>query len=108
LKNTGIKPGDQVTYYFEVADNDGVNGPKTTRSPERVLSVPDAAALAEQLNAGSQALKDKMASAAKLAMQIEKDAQKLKQALLDKNNLSFDDKKQVEELLQKRRTWKNC
>lgn len=103
LKSTGIKPGDQVTYYFEVADNDGVNGPKTTRSPEHVLSVPDAAALAEQLDAGSQALKDKMASAAKLAMQIEKDAQKLNQALLDKNTLSFDDKKQVEQLLQKRK-----
>jgi hypothetical protein len=103
LKETGIKPGDVVSYYFEVADNDGVSGPKTTRSPERTLTVPDAAALAEQLNASSQAVKDKMASAVKLAAQIEKDAQKLNQALLDKNNLSFDEKKQVEELLQKRK-----
>jgi hypothetical protein len=103
LKETGIKPGDVVIYYFEVADNDGVNGPKTTRSPERTLTVPDAAALAEQLNASTQAVKDKMASAVKLAAQIEKDAQKLNQALLDKNNLSFDEKKQVEELLQKKK-----
>ncbi len=28
LRDMGIKPGDQVTYYFEVADNDAVNGPK--------------------------------------------------------------------------------
>jgi hypothetical protein len=103
LKEAGIQPGDVVTYYFEVADNDGVNGPKTARSPERTLTVPDAAALAEQLNAGTQAVKDKMASAVKLAGQVEKDAQKLNQALLNKNNLSFDEKKQVEELLQKRK-----
>jgi hypothetical protein len=103
LKELGIKPGDAVVYYFEVADNDGVAGPKTARTPERTLNLPDAAQLAEELNAGSQAVKEKMQSAVKLAAQIEKSAQKLNQSLLDKNNLSFDEKKQVEELLQKRK-----
>lgn len=103
LKETGIKPGDVVTYYFEVADNDGVNGPKTARTLEKTLTIPNAAALAEQLNAGTKAVKEKMQSAIKLAGQLEKDAQKLNKALLDKNNLSFDEKKQVEELLQKRK-----
>lgn len=103
LKELGIKPGDAVVYYFEVADNDGVAGPKTARTPERTLNLPDAAQLAEELNAGSQAVKEKMQSAVNLAAQIEKSAQKLNQSLLDKNNLSFDEKKQVEELLQKRK-----
>lgn len=103
LKELGIKPGDAVTYYFEVADNDGVSGPKTARTPERTLNIPDAAQLAEQLNAGSQAVKDKMRSAVKMAAQIEKSAQKLAESLLDKNTLSFDEKKQVEDLLQKRK-----
>jgi len=103
LKETGIKAGDQVTYYFEVADNDGVSGPKTTRSPERTLNMPNAAELADQLNQGTQAVKQKMQSAVKLAGQIEKSAQKLNQTLLDKNNLSFDEKKQVEDLMQKRK-----
>lgn len=107
LKELGIKAGDAVTYYFEVADNDGVAGPKRTRSPERTLTIPDAAALADELNAGTQAVKQKMQSAVKLAGQIEKSAQKLNQVLLDKNNLSFDEKKQVEELLQKRKELDN-
>ena len=103
LKELGIKAGDKVTYFFEVADNDGVAGAKTARTPERSLNMPDAAALAEQLNAGTQAVKQKMQSAVKLAGQIEKSAQKLNQAFLEKNNISFDEKKQVEELLQKRK-----
>ncbi|MBD1393543.1 DUF4175 family protein [Mucilaginibacter glaciei] len=103
LKELDIKAGNNITYYFEVADNDGVNGPKTTRTPERTLNMPDAAALNEQLNAGTQAVKQKMQSAVKIAGQIEKDAKKLNQAFLDKNNLSFDEKKQVEQLLQKRK-----
>jgi hypothetical protein len=103
LKDLGIQPGDMVTYFFEVADNDGVSGPKKARTPQRTLNVPDAAALAEQLNAGTQAVKQKMQSAVKMAGQIERNAQKLNQTLLDKNNLSFDEKKQVEELLQRRK-----
>jgi hypothetical protein len=103
LKELGIEPGAQVTYFFEVADNDGVNGPKIARTPERTLNMPDTKAINEQLNAGTQAVKQKMQSAIKLAGQVEHDSQKLNQLLLNKNTLSFDEKKQVEDLLQKRK-----
>jgi hypothetical protein len=103
LNDIGAKPGDKVTYYFEVADNDGVNGPKKVRSPERTLNLPDAAALNNELNKGTQAIKQKMQSAVKIAAQIERESQKLNQLLLNKNTLSFDEKKQIEELLQKRK-----
>jgi hypothetical protein len=103
MKELGIKPGDQVTYFFEVADNDAVNGPKKVRSPERTLNVPDAKEVNNQLNAGTEAVKQKMVSAIKVAGQIEHDSQKLNQLLLDKNTLSFDEKKQIEDLLQKKR-----
>ena len=103
LKDMGIKPGDQVTYYFEVADNDGVNGPKKARSPERSLHVPDAAELNNELNAGTQEVKQKMESAIKLAGQVERESQKLNEMLLDKNNLSFDEKKQIQDLMQKKK-----
>ncbi|SDE76308.1 hypothetical protein SAMN05216464_10996 [Mucilaginibacter pineti] len=103
LKGMGINPGDQVTYFFEVADNDGVNGPKKARTPEHTLNMPDTKQINEQLNAGTQAVKQKMQSAIKLAGQVEHDSQKLNQLLLNKNTLSFDEKKQVEDLLQKKK-----
>jgi hypothetical protein len=103
LKDMGIKPGDQVTYYFEVADNDGVNGPKKVRSPEHTLNIPDANELNNQLNEGTEVVKQKMESAVKLAGQIERESQKLNEMLLDKNNMSFDEKKQIQDLLQKKK-----
>jgi hypothetical protein len=103
LKGLGIKAGDQVSYFFEVADNDGVNGPKKVRSAEHTLHVPDVKELNNELNAGTEAIKQKMQSAIKVAGQIEQGAQKLNQLLLNKNTLSFDEKKQIEDLLQKRR-----
>jgi len=102
MKDIGAKPGDQVTYYFEVADNDGVSGPKSVRSTERTINVPDQKQLNEDLDKGSQVVKEKMNDAIKMAGQIEKESQKLNQMLLDKNTLSFDEKKQIEDLLQKK------
>lgn len=107
LKDLGIKPGDQVTYFFEVADNDGVNGPKEARTPERTLNVPDARELNDQMNQNTQVVKQKMESAAKIAGQVEHDAQKLNEMLLNKNTLSFDEKKQIQDLMQKKQELDN-
>ncbi|MFB9841170.1 DUF4175 family protein [Mucilaginibacter ginsenosidivorans] len=103
LKDIAARPGDQVSYYFEVADNDGVTGPKRVRSPERTLNIPDQRQVNDQLDKGTQVVKEKMESAIKLAGQIEHDSQKLNQMLLNKNTLSFDEKKQIDDLLEKKK-----
>ncbi|QKJ32019.1 hypothetical protein HQ865_20380 [Mucilaginibacter mali] len=103
MKDLVVKPGDELTYYFEVTDNDAVSGPKKARTPERTMKMPTEKELADQLEAGSRSVKEKMASAVKIAGQLEKDAQKLNQTLLNKNTLSFDEKKQIEDLLQKKK-----
>ena len=38
LAELGLEPGDAVEYYFEVWDNDGVNGSKSTKSEKQNLS----------------------------------------------------------------------
>jgi hypothetical protein len=102
LKDLGIKPGEQVSYYFEVADNDAVTGPKKARTPEHTLTVPDEKEVDKQLDAGTQSVKQKMESAIKIAGQVEHDSQKLNELLLNKTTISFDEKKQIEDLLQKK------
>lgn len=98
-----IKPGQTLEYYFEVADNDGVNGPKKTKSELKVHAMPSSRQVAEKINESSQALKQKMEKAIRLAGQVEKDSKKLGETLLDKKQLSFDDKKQIEQLLEKQK-----
>jgi len=103
LKEVSLNPGDELSYYFDVADNDGVNGAKHSRTPEQTLRIPTETEQNKQLDAGTQSVKNKMQSAIKLSAEVERDAQKLNRLLLDKKTLSFDEKKQVEDLLQKRR-----
>lgn len=103
LSDPAIKPGQVIEYYFEVADNDGVNGAKKTRSATRTYQLPTSQQIAGKINENSSTIKQKMERAIKLAETVEKDSKKLGQALLDKKQLTLDDKKQVEQLLDKRK-----
>ncbi|MFD0752143.1 DUF4175 family protein [Mucilaginibacter calamicampi] len=103
LKDLGVRPGDQVTYFFEVADNDGVSGPKKVQSPERSINVPDAMELENELNKGTEQVRKNIQQAAKLAAEIERESQKMNELLLSKSSISFDEQKQLDALMEKRR-----
>ena len=103
LNTVLVKPGQVVVYYFEVADNDGVNGPKVSRSAVKIYQSPSQQEIAAKLAEGSDALKKKMESTIKLASTIEKESKKLSQDLVDKKQLTFEDKKQIEQLLDKQK-----
>lgn len=108
LNELNVKPGQVLEYYFEVADNDGVNGAKISRSEVKTYQVPTQQQVAEKLAEGSEALKKKMDATIKLAQKIEKDSKKLTQDLLDKKQLTFEDKKQIEQLLEKQKELENA
>ena len=103
LKTVPAKPGQEIEYYFEVADNDGINGPKVIRSEIKTFKQPSKKETAEQVTANSQALKQKVQSAIRLANSIEKESKKVAESLVDKKQISFEDKKQIEALLDKQK-----
>ena len=98
-----LKPGQQIEYFFEVADNDGVNGAKISRSAIKVFEAPTQTEIAEKIVEGNQSLKQKMEATIKLANTIEKESKKLSESILDKKQLNFEDKKQIEQLLDKQK-----
>ena len=103
LDELTVKPGQTIDYFFEVADNDGVNGAKVARSEIKTYQPPTPQEIAAKLAEGSQSLKQKMEQTIKLANSIEKDSKKLSESLLDKKQLDFEDKKQIEQLLDKQK-----
>ncbi|MDO8993834.1 MAG: hypothetical protein Q7U83_12260, partial [Daejeonella sp.] len=97
------KPGEQIEYYFELFDNDGVNDPKSVKSSIKTLKLPSEAELEKKLEANSVQIKKKMEQAIKKSAQLEKDTKRLNQELLNKKSLSFEERKQIENLLQKQK-----
>ena len=45
-----VGPGDVVEYYFEVSDNDGVTGSKTTRSESHIFKIPTVEEISQVIN----------------------------------------------------------
>lgn len=98
-KALGLNLEDELSYYFEIWDNDGVNGSKSSKSELFSFKLPSVANISNEENEANKALKDKIASAIKVAEKIQKEAKKLNEKLRNKNELSFEEKKEVAELL---------
>jgi hypothetical protein len=103
VNDVGAKPGDQVEYYFEVFDNDAVNGAKASRSTIKTFKLASEREVDKQLAASAAQIKEKMEQAIRQSSQVEKEAKRLNQELLDKKNLTYEEKKQIESLLNKQK-----
>ena len=107
ISSLGVSPGDQIEYYFEVWDNDGVNGSKATRSSKMVFRIPTDKELQKQTEENNEDLKNKVDQAIKDISLLQKQADEIDQKLLDKKNLNWQDRKQIEDLLLKQQQLQN-
>ncbi len=101
-----VKPGTKVTYYFEVGDNDGVNGSKTSRSAVKEYAIPTEEELQEQLEQKNEDIKDKLEESLKDAKKLEKELEELQRQMLDKKEMNWQDKKKLEDLLKRQQELK--
>jgi len=99
LKKLNLEPGDNVTFYFEVFDNDGVNGSKSTKSSVMSYAKPTIKEIKQQEQDNDQAIKDQLKESLDAIDKLQENFKKMKEKLLQKKQLDFQDKKQMEKLL---------
>jgi hypothetical protein len=103
LDSLDLAPGQQLEYYLEVWDNDGVNGRKSTRSSNYVFLVPTQDNLVAEITKSQSKTEEKIdqsvSKATKLQDQIEQANQKLK----GKQSLDWQDKKMLEDIIQQKK-----
>ncbi len=107
LNTIDLNPGDQITYFFEAWDNDGVNGSKFTRSQVMSFAKPTEAAMDQQTDQQNEKIKNDLETSMKEAEQLKNEYQKLQNDLLNKKNPSWEDKKKIEELLKQQENLNN-
>jgi hypothetical protein len=102
LDSLKLKPGEQLEYYLQVWDNDGVNGRKSTRSANYTFLIPSEDNLITDIDKSrsqtEQKIDQSVSKANKLQDQIEQAYQKLK----GKQNLDWQDKKMLEDIIQQK------
>ncbi len=103
LNTVNISAGDEVEYYFEVWDNDGINGPKSARSQSQLFKAPSLEDIKENTEKKNEDIKSDLIESIAKAKQMQKELNDLSKKILDKKEMSWEDKKKTEDLLEKQK-----
>ncbi|WP_426058318.1 DUF4175 family protein [Hymenobacter sp. B1770] len=99
LNALNLQPGDRLEYYVEAWDNDGVHGPKASRTRPAEFRLPGRREMRQELNAQAQSVASQMSQAAKQSEKLKRELAKAQDKLKTKREISFQDRKQLENML---------
>ena len=99
-------PEDEIQYFFEVCDNDGIHGPKCTRTFLFKYKAPTDQEIHNISSQKEQDITKDLESALKDAKALQKQIDAMNKKMTEKSSMSWQDKKQLEELLQKEKNIK--
>jgi len=101
VSRLGLKPGDRVSYYFEVWDNDGVNGTKSSRTAAMTYEMATLEAFEQKTEANNNQIKDKLEKTLSDIDDTREEVDRLREKLMQKKELDWEDQKNLENLLDK-------
>ncbi len=107
IQTMELRPGDEVTYYFEVWDNDGVNGSKSTRSSLLTFVQPTVAEFAAKEDSNNEEIKKSLEQSLKEAEKIKKDFKSLREKILQEKSVDWQMKKELQDLLDRQKNLEN-
>ncbi|MFO7868196.1 MAG: DUF4175 family protein [Bacteroidales bacterium] len=97
-----IDEKDSIKYYFEVTDNDKVNGPKTTRTPIAVFTIPTYEEQQEKMKSLQSETEKSLKESISTNKEIMKDIQDIQKKLLQKNISDWERSQLMNELQEKK------
>ena len=101
LDTLTIYPGDEIKSYFEIWDNDGINGSKSRRSEIFHISVPTRETLDSIADSSEENIISRLEDKTNNLEQLRKDIEEIIKDLMSKKELDWTDKEKIKELLEK-------
>lgn len=103
LDSLKLNPGDQLNYYLQVWDNDGVNGRKSTKSALYKFLLPSKEELKAEIAKSQSSAENKIDQSLNKAKDLSQSIDEAQQKLKGKQSLDWQDKKMLEDLLEKKK-----
>ena len=98
-----LNEGDKVNYYFEVWDNDLINGNKKTKSQDFVFKKKTKEELIVEKDEINKELKSSLDKSANKASDLRNEIEKFNKQMLNKKMLSWQEKEKAKEILNKQK-----
>ncbi len=103
MTELGVAPGDQIEYFFEVWDNDGVTGSKSARSQKMIFKAPTLNELDANTDKNNNKIKEDLEESIREAKEVQKELADLQRKVAEKKDLTWEEKKKLKELLDKQK-----
>ncbi|HMG13914.1 MAG TPA: DUF4175 family protein [Saprospiraceae bacterium] len=103
LRDMELSPGDEIDYYFEVYDNDGVNGNKPSRSSLMVYKMPTVEEFEKISDQNSDQIKKDLDKSQKESKKIQEELKKLRDKILQQKDIDWQTKKELEKLVERQK-----
>jgi hypothetical protein len=103
LKNLELAPGDEVSYYFETFDNDGVNGAKSARTGVEIFKMPTIGEMKKETAENDKEIEKDLEKALKESLKIQEEMKKLREKVLQQKELDWQSRKEMEKLLDRQK-----
>jgi hypothetical protein len=97
-----MAPGDQLEYYLQVWDNDGVNGRKSTRTARYSFLVPTEDNLIAEISKSQAQTEQKIDQSSTKANKLQDQLEQAYQKLKGKQSLDWQDKKMLGDIIQQK------
>jgi hypothetical protein len=102
-KLLNLNPGDHVKYYFEVWDNDGINGSKSSRTSPMIFRLPTRNELEQLIDKNKDIIKEQLTDNLDQLKEIDKSIQDLKKELILNKDIDWNDKNKLQKILDKQK-----
>ncbi|HXP50486.1 MAG TPA: DUF4175 family protein, partial [Bacteroidia bacterium] len=99
MDTLNLTPGTQVEYYFEVWDNDGVNGAKSTKTTVMYFKTPSLDQIQKNTDENNSKIKNDLNKTIQQAYTLENQMEQMRADMYNKDELNWADKKKVKDIL---------
>ena len=98
-----LKPGDQLSYFFELFDNDGIHGPKSVKSNVLQLRMASREELESKNAKNNDQIRDDLKQALEQSKKIQERMNELREKMIQEKNANWQDKKEMQKLLEQQK-----
>ena len=103
LNELELKAGDEVSYYFEVFDNDAIHGSKAARTNQMLFKMPTQEEYEQMAADNSDEIKDNLLKAQEESRKIQEELRQLREELLQKKDVDWQTREEMEKLLERQK-----
>jgi hypothetical protein len=108
LNDIGVAQGDVLEYWFEVWDNDLINGPKMTRSTSYTFAPPSEEEIRAERDEANQDIASRMSAAREEAEALRKEMEEVQRQLGEDDEFDWKDERALDELVKRQESLKNA